>query len=341
MGITSRKRWLVMAIAAMGVSVTAIGSAKAADKDLNVLIWGATWQTAIKGVSEEFTKQTGIKVNLVPQASSGEGLAKLQAMRQKPTVDVWFTTASVATRAQEDEKLFVPLTKAQIPNLKNLSPGAATEYYAPIYSYPTSIIYRTDLVTKPINTWSDLWDKRFHKKLAMPAMGFFQGRLLMIAAGKDGGDPMDEKRGFAELEKLKPNVVLFYGSDSQARQALAQGEASVEVGPPSHAKRIADAGFPVKVVSPRPTVMNYDVMMLVNGSHKDDAAKYIDFMLSKHINEAVAAKLGMAAVNIHSKQPPGLKSELPKPQDEYIPDEKLVNKNIGRWIDIYNSKIAN
>lgn len=339
MEVKNTKRWLWAG--ALAVGLHAMAPAQAADDSLNVMIWGATWQSAIDEVSQGFTKDTGVKVNLVSQASSGEGLAKLQAMRDKPTVDVWFTTASVATRAMEDKQLFDQLPTELMPNLKELVSGSATAYYAPIYSYPTSIIYRTDLVAEPITSWADLWDPRFKKKLGMPDMGFFQGRLLMIAAGKDGGDPMDEKRGFEELEKLKPNVVLFFASDSQARQALAQGEASVMVGPTSHAKRIADAGFPVKVVSPRPTVMNYDVMMIVRGGKEDTAAKYINYLLSAPVNEEVAAKLGMAAVNVNSEQPADLKGMLPKAEDQYVPDEAVVNEHIARWIDIFKDKIAN
>lgn len=332
---------LLAAALATGLCMSAASLAQAAENELNVLIWGATWQSAIQGVSEDFTKQTGIKVNLVPQASSGEGLAKLQAMRSKPTVDVWFTTASVAARAEKDDQLFVPLPVSKMPHLAQLPSGVATSHYVPIYSYPTSIIYRTDLISEPITQWSDLWDERLRKKVGMPSMGFFQGRLLMIAAGKDGGDPMNEQVGFAELEKLKPNVALFISSDSQARQALAQGEASVIVGPPSHAKRVADAGFPVKVVSPKPTVMNYDVMMMVRSGNEDKAAEYINYLLSSSENETVAAKLGMGAVNVNSQQPEALKGQMPKPGDEYIPDENVVNERIAHWLEVFKDKIAN
>ncbi|NYT23791.1 extracellular solute-binding protein [Alcaligenaceae bacterium] len=336
----SKRRFLAAALAA-GIGMAAAGSARAADESLNVLIWGVTWQSAIKDISEDFTKQTGIKVNLVTQASSGDGLAKLQAMRSRPTVDVWFTTASVATRSVSDDQLFAPLPTEQMPHLKELPAGAATSHYAAVYSYPTSIIYRTDLVSEPITAWADLWDARFRKKLAMPAMGMYQGRLLMAAAGQHGGDPLDEQRGFAALEALKPNVVMFYGSDAQARQALAQGEVAVLVAPPSQGKRVADAGLPVKVVSPKPAVMNFDVMMIVRSGKEAAAAKFIDHLVSAPVNEEIAKRLNMSAVNVKSAQPEALRDQLPRPEDIYIPDEAVINERIADWLDQFNAKIVN
>src|SRR5690554_7946425 len=91
---------------------------------------------------------------------------------------------------------------------------------------------------------------------------------------------MDEEAGFAALEQLKPNVAIFYGSDAQARQALAQGEVSVLVAPPSQGKRVADAGRPITVISPKPAVMNADVMMIVRSGKEDMAAQYINHLLA-------------------------------------------------------------
>jgi putative spermidine/putrescine transport system substrate-binding protein len=320
----------------------AVGTATptlAQDKEITVLIWGVTWKSAIAEMSEKFTKETGIKVNYATQASSGEGLVKLQTMRDKPTVDVWFTTASVADRAAGDDRLLAPLPKASMPNLSMLPPGLVADKYAAVYSYPLSIIYRTDKVDAPITSWADLWEPRFARKLAVPAMDMFQGRTLMIASVA-GGDAKNIDKGFEMLAKLKPNVAVFYGSDAQARQALAQGEVSVLVAPPSQAKRMTDAGIPVKVVSPKGTPMNADVMTIVGSGKEAMAAQYINFMLGKAANEAIAAGVNMAAVNRESKQPEALLAAIPKPDDALILDEAVINKNIAAWLQRFNRDIV-
>lgn len=308
-------------------------------RSITVLSWGLTWQTALQAASEAYTKKTGVKVNLVTQSSSGEGLVKLQAMKSAPSVDVWLTTSSVAERAVTDQQLFAPLPAAQMPNLKDVMPGLATPNYVALYSYPLSIVYRNDLVDKPITSWKELWDPRFAGKIAVPAMGFYQGRMLMIAANV-GGKPGSADTGFDMLKKIKPNAAMFYNSDAQARQALAQGEVSVLIAPPSQAKRVADAGRPVKIVSPKGTPMNSDVAVLVRTPNSALAADYLNFLLSADINGQIAEKLNMSAINRKSTQPAALVDALPKPGDEMVIDEKNVNANIGAWTDRFNQEIA-
>ncbi|WP_040502062.1 PotD/PotF family extracellular solute-binding protein [Herbaspirillum sp. YR522] len=326
------------AAAALGLVISA--PAQAQEKSINVMMWGSTWQTALQQSSADFTKKTGIKVNLVTQASSGEGLVKLQTMKAKPTIDVWFTTASVAERAVTDDALFAPLPAARMSNLGELAKGTATDRYVGIYGYPVSIIYRTDLVQQPIKTWSDLWQPRFAGKLAVPAMGVYQGRALMIAAMSGGGSATDADKGFEMLGKLKPNVVMFYGTDTQARQALAQGEVSVLVGPPSQAKRMADAGRPVAVVSPKPAIMNFDVATIVRSGKEDLAAQYINFLLEREANQALAGNLNMSPVNKNAKPSDYLAPMLPKPEDAFIPSEEFVNQHIAAWTERFNRDIV-
>jgi spermidine/putrescine-binding protein len=314
--------------------------AVAQDKSINVMIWGVTWQTAIEPVSKEFEAKTGIKVNFVTQASSGEGLVKLQAMRDNPTVDVWFTTASLAARATQDKAMFAPLPKADIPNLSELAEGAAAESSVGIYAYPMSIIYRTDLVKGEINQWSDLWKPEFKGKLAVPAMGMYQGRMLWIASTQGQSATPDFERGFDELKKLKPNVSVFYSSDAQARQSLAQGEVVAIVAPPSQGKRVADAGRPVRIVSPRFTPMNQDVMTIVKSGKEALAAQYIDYLLSAAVNETVAGTLGISPVNTKSKHPAALAEALPKSGDGVNLDEAMINANIPAWIERFNNQIV-
>jgi spermidine/putrescine-binding protein len=313
--------------------------AHAQDKEITVLIWGVTWKSALADQSEKFTRETGIKVNYVTQASSGEGLVKLQAMRAKPTVDVWFTTASVAERAAMDDRLLAPLPKASMPNLAMLAPGLVADKYVAVYSYPMSIIYRTDKVDTPISNWSDLWEPRFARKLAVPTMEMYQGRMLMIASVA-GGEAKNADKGFEMLARLKPNVAVFYGSDAQARQALAQGEVAVLVAPPSQAKRVADAGVPVKAVSPKGSPLNADVMTIVGSGKEALAAQYINFMLGKATNEAIAAGVNMGAVNREAKQPEALAAALPKPDEGLVLDEAVINKNIGAWTQRFNRDIV-
>jgi len=309
-------------------------------EDITVLTWGTTWQSAIQPAAELFTKQTGIGVNVQTQASSGEGLVKLQAMKDKPAVDVWFTTSSVADRAREDTALFAQLPVKDMKNWGEVIDGAKTPYYVAAYYYPLSIIWRPDLAPKQITGWQDLWDPAFKNKLGVPNMSMFQGRMLLVSALLNGGSEQNVDPGFVALKRLKPNVVMFYGSDAQARQALAQGEISVLVAPPSQAKRMTDQGIKVEIISPKPTPMMYDVMMLVHTPRETAAARFIDFMLGKEAQQIISDRLNMGPVNRNAPAAESLKAALPKPGDEVSFNEGVLNKEIGAWTDRFNREIA-
>ena len=205
-------------------------SARAADQ-ITILIWGTTWQLVVKEIADKFTAATGIGINLTTQTTGGESLIKLQAMKADPTVDVWFTTSSVAERAVKDGDLFADLPTAEIPNLAQVEPGAKTPRWVGAYGYPLGIVYRPDLVKAPITQWEDLWNPAFANQIGAPAPSSYQGRMLLIAALLAGGSIDNVDPGFAKLKAWKNNVAFWYTSDAQARKALAQGEIAVLIAP--------------------------------------------------------------------------------------------------------------
>lgn len=308
---------------------------------LTVQIWGSTWQSAFEEIAKTFEKKTGIKVEPVTQSTSGEGLVKLQAMKAKPTIDVWFTTSSVAARAATDQELFAKIPSTGLANVAALNPNAHTADWVAAYYYPMGIIYRTDEVKTPITSWRDLWKPEFEGRLAVPSVGIYQGSMLLVAATLEGGSIDDVDPGFAALKKLRPNVALYYGSDAQARQSIAQGEASVLVGQPSHAKRLRDEGLKVKMVSPKPAPMMFDVMMIVRSGNEANAAKFIDFVSTPEMQEIISIKTGMAPVNPAAKPSPELVDSLPAPGDGIAFDNGKLNAAIGGWTERFNREIAN
>ena len=326
---------------ALALAASLCGGSAGAQNQITIQIWGTTWQSVMQSLAGEFEKSTGIKVVPVTQASSGEGLVRLQNMRDAPTIDVYFTTSSVAERAVTDKKLFLPLPKAALSNLGNVIAGASAESWVAAYYYPVSIIWRPDLVKQPITSWSDLWDPRFAKKLGIPSVNMYQARMLLVAALLNGGSVTNVEPGFAALQKLKPNVALFYSSDAAARQALAQGEIAVLIGPPSQAKRMRDQGVPVDIVSPKPAPMLFDVMTLVNTPRAVQAARLIDFVLSKSSQDQISEKLNMAPVHKDSKPAAEVARALPKSGDAVAFDEGPINANIAAWNERFNREVAN
>jgi putative spermidine/putrescine transport system substrate-binding protein len=332
---------MISAAAATAVAaLLAAAPARAESQSITVESWGVTWDMGLRTIADNFTKATGIQVVAIPQASSTEGLVKLQAMEANPTIDVWFTTSSVAARAEQDHKLFLPIDKSKLTNAPDLIKGAEEEYWVAAYYYPLSIVYRPDRVYTPITGWKDLWDGKFKGQIAAPSIEMYQARLLLVSTLINGGSIDNIDPGLKGLQALAPNVATWYQSDSDGRKALSLGEASVLVAPPALAKAVADDGVKVKIVSPNPTPVMFDVMMLVNTPKHDAAGKFIDYVLSPESQAIIAKGQNVGPVNVKAEPPADVVAAMPKPADQVTFDEGKINANIAAWTDRFTSQVV-
>ncbi|MEI4473863.1 extracellular solute-binding protein [Frigidibacter sp. MR17.24] len=322
------RRAVLAASALLGLAAT---PAFAQDKSITVMIWGTTWQLAVEQIAEQFTAETGIDVQMIAQSSSGESLAKLQAQRANPGVDVWFTTSSVASRAVKDDGLFAKIPVDKLSHTGEMIDGSYNEGWVAAYAYPLGIVYRPDLVDGEITSWEDLWKPEFDNALAVPAPSTYQGRIVLIASELAGGSIDDVDPGIKKLEALEPNVAFWYTSDAQARQALANGEVKVLVAPPSGAKTVRDQGVDVTMISPKPAAMMYDVMTIVKNGKEDMAAQFIDFMTSQSSQQIIAEKNQNMPVNATASVPEKLAGQYPHPEDTITYDEDKVNADFNGW----------
>jgi spermidine/putrescine-binding protein len=307
------------------------GPALAQDKEITVQIWGSTWENGIKAISQQFEAETGIRVNAVTQSSSGEGLVKLQAERSKPSVDVWFATNTIASEAGQDQELFVKIPQDKLTNKDELIQGAISDDWVGIYYYPMGIVYDADVVSVPPTSWEDLWKPEYKSQIIAPAMSIYSGSLLMVANQLNGGSTENFDPGFEALKTLNDNVSLYYSSDSQARQSIVQGEGSILIGQSSHMNAIAKEGLNMKMVAPKPAPLYFDVMMMTNGDSQEEAAAFINYIISKGAQEEMLARVNMAPVNKNVALPEELAAALPADGDGFVMDGKLVNDNVSDW----------
>lgn len=316
----------------LSCAVVLAGSpAFAQDKEITVQVWGSTWENGIKTISQQFEAETGIRVNAVTQSSSGEGLVKLQAERSNPSVDVWFATNTIASEAGQDQELFVKIPQDKLTHKDELIQGAISEDWVGIYYYPMGIVYNADSVRVPPTSWEDLWKPEYKSQIIAPAMSIYSGSLLMVANRLNGGSTENFDPGFKALKALNENVSLYYSSDSQARQSIVQGEGSILIGQSSHMNAIAKEGLNMKMITPKPAPMYFDVMMMTKGDHQEEAAEFINYVISKGAQEEMLARANMAPVNKNVALPEALAASLPAEGDGFVMDGKIVNDNVSAW----------
>ncbi|WP_315837631.1 ABC transporter substrate-binding protein [Bradyrhizobium prioriisuperbiae] len=335
---TALKLWL--AIACVTTVVLDARPGLTAEREIAVQAWGTAWEQGLQQIATNFEKKTGIHVVPVTQSGSADGFARLQSMRDAPKIDVWFTTSSFAARVTTDQKMFSKIPEQQFTNLGSLVAGGKSDTWVGAYYYPLSVIYRPKLVKAPINAWTDIWKPEFKGALSVPDVQTYQARMLLLSALTHGGSIDNVEPGFAALKELKPNIAMFYGSDSDVRRALAQGEITAMVGPPSQAKPLRDDNVDVVVKTPKPAVILFDVMALVNTPKKDMAVQFMDFVISSESQKIISTMFDMGPVNHMVVPSAQLAAALPSEADQVTFDEAKINANVAAWNERFKAEIA-
>jgi putative spermidine/putrescine transport system substrate-binding protein len=313
----------------------------AQQKKITLLIWSSTWNGLIKPLAEQFTKDTGIAVDIEVQASSMEGLVKVQAMRGKPTADVWFVAQGVAQRASTDPDLLAPMPVAKLSNWADIIPGGTSPTFAAAYYYPFGIVYRPDLVPGgTITSWEQLWSPGFENKLTLPVPSFHAGRMILVASLLAGGSIDNIEPGLDKLKQIKKNVAFWYSSDPQARKALAQGEVSVMVTSSSTIKTLADQGVVAKMVSPKPAPIIFEGVTILKGGKENLAAQFVNYVISPEWQKVITEVWNMGPVNKKVAPAGKFADVLPKSGDSVVFDEAVINQRLGMWTEKFNQAIG-
>ena len=324
--------------AAPGKEAAKAGAKKYEGQTLTLLMWGSGWDESMQAAAAEFEKEFGVKVRNESQESSSDGLIKLQAQKGTPTVDVWFTVPYVVARCPEG--FLADINQSLLTDKKDLMPNAIGKNYVVCYYYPFGITYRTDMVSKPINSWEDLWDPSLKGKLSIPSAGFFSGNFLVLAAYLNGGSEKNIDPGFAKIKKLLPNVANIYDSDATPRQLLAQGEVAVAVGGADYYGFMVERGIPAKFLTPKPAPLEFDVLTVIKGGKEELAHAFINFMVHPFAQEKTVVAWKCVPVNTKVAPAKELEAAVPKLKDLIQFDIPTVNEQLPNWMDRWNREIV-
>lgn len=322
----------------LGFVVTA-GAAtdKYKGQTLTLLSWGTGWDEAMTASKVEFEKEFGVTLQHVGQESTNQGLARLQAQKGKPTVDVWFTVPATVGLARPD--LLADIDPAYITNKEDLFPGTINKKYVSCYNYPFGITWRTDLLPKGITKWEDLWDPSLKGKIAIPSPGFYQSSFLIVCAYLNGGSEFNIDPGFEKIKQLIPNIEIVFESDAAARLALAQGEVAVTVGGGDYFAFLQGKNIPAKMIAPKPTPLNFDCFAIVKGGNEALAHEFINFMVHPFAQEKTVREWKCIPVNKKVAPAPELAGAVPKMSDMITVDLSTVNKNQPAWVERWNREV--
>lgn len=274
---------------------------QAAERELFIYIWS---EYIPDEVVANFTKETGIKVNISTYDSNEAMYAKIKLVGKGYDLIV---PSSYFVGLMRDQGLLMPLDKKQLPNLKNIGEQFINQPFDPENSYSvpymwgsTSLAVNTELLgTDTVRNLADLWKPELKGKLLLPndsreVLGI---GLKVLGYPINDTDPVHLEQAFRKLKELIPSVRTF-DSDSP-KQALLSGEVAAGVVWNGEAY-IANAENPaIAYLYPKEGFSLWlDSFCLPKGAKNiTEAHLFLDYILQPKVAAKISSEMGYSSPN--------------------------------------------
>jgi len=269
---------------------------------LNVFNWA---EYMPEGVLEQFTKETGIRVNYSVYANNEIMYAKLKTLKGEG-YDIAVPSSYFVSRMIREDML-TPLVKSKLPNFKNLDPKFLNQKFDPHnnYSIPyswstTGIAINTQAIKSgSITKWADLWRPNYRNSILLLddlreviGMG-----LVVLGYSLDDTNAKHLTQAYEKLRTLLPNVKVFYADSPKTM--LLQGEVNIAMIWNGEAYMAKNENPAIEFIYPRegPLVSLDNIVIPVGTKHLDNAHKFINFLLRPDIAKQVSEELGYSSPN--------------------------------------------
>lgn len=280
--------------------VSTLSAGAAVSETFTISWWGYNGEKMQTNIIEPFKKICGCDV-VFETGNNADRLGKLQARGGKG-VDVIYLTDSYSQLGIE-AGLFQKIDPAKLPNLGQLYDIAKDPQggYGPAYTVGRAGIIYDSAKVKPITSWNDLWRDDLKGSITLPGITTTAGPMVVVQAAKHAGVApyADPDGAFKAVAALKPNTVKTYNTGSEMVNLISTGEASVAI-----AQDFTMASMQKAVPTMTWAQLSDGDIATLNtiniptgAAHTDLAYKFINFILSKDVQQAEAEQGVDAPVN--------------------------------------------
>ena len=268
--------------------------AASGDEEPVLVVYTARSEALNNAVIPEFEKDTGIKVEVVV-AGTGELLKRAQSEKDNPLGDIFWVADQTMLSASKD--LFMEYVSPEDENMLDAFRNT-TGYFTPAFADPTVMIVNKDLKgDMKIDGFEELLNPELKGKIAfgdpVNSSSAFQSLLAMLyGMGKDG-DPLSDQ-AWDYVDQFIANLDgKMCNSSSQVYKGVAEGEYVVGLTWEDPAANYVKEGAAVEVVFPKEGAIfpGESVQILKGCKHPENAKKFVDYMLSEKIQNAVGSNL--------------------------------------------------
>lgn len=226
--------------------------------------------------------------------------------------------------------LLQPIDTSRIPNWDKIYPifrnMPGVEADGKVWMVPwdwgnTSILYRTDLVKNPPQSWNLLWDPQYKGKLAVIDATHDTWVAAALLAGVDpfGDNPADMKKIEAKLREQRPLLRMYTNDMTSVEQALASGELVAAMTWNASYVDLTKEHVPVAFMHPKEKMLTWACGMVILKSSKnlDEDYDFINARMQDDSGEALVTNYAYGTANseAYAKVPAAVKAQFALPDD--------------------------
>ncbi len=312
------------------------GTSGEGDQVLNIFTWADYFPDDIL---EEFTEQTGIKVNYSTFESNEEMLMKLEST-EGGDYDIVLASDYIIDIARK-ENLIDKLDTSKIPNFGNINPAFQSKFYDETNEYTVPyaagiplIIYNPDMVDIEINGFEDLWNPALADSIVLmdDARNVIGLTLKSMGESMNTTDEAILEQAKEKLFALKPNIrALDY---STPYNKILDGEVSVGYMFTSQVITALNENPNLQVVYPEEGLgFGIDSCFVpVNAPHKDNAHTFLNFILDGERSARISEQT--MYINCNSAATPYITNQALVIPDEAIESAEFI-QDVGDATQLY------
>ena len=282
---------------------------------VNMYNWG---EYIDKEVLDEFTRETGIKVNYETFVTNEDMYLKIKQGGSNYDIVV---PSDYMIEKMIKEDMLEPIDKSKLSNYKNIdvkflnkSYDPKSKYSIPLYWGTLGILYNKNLVDGEITSWADLWNEKHKDKIVMldSSRDSFAAALLKNGFSMNSRNKEELEIAKKDLIKQKKSILAYLVDETKDNMfaVMYSGDAT----------ELLDADEKFEYVKPKEgTNLWFDSMVILkNSKNKENAHKLIDFLirkdiLSKNMNYTYYAVPNQEVINENE-----LVKSVTKIDDEYF-----------------------
>ncbi|TDY16829.1 iron(III) transport system substrate-binding protein [Paraburkholderia sp. BL6665CI2N2] len=285
-------------------------SAPAWAKDKIVVYTGINEERFTSALKQEFTRQTGIDVDMLVIPANGTMIARIETEKNRPRADVIVDTTVDFLQKLKSEGLIEPYkAKTETPQFVQRGYADNDGYMHGWFAIVPTIFWNKEQFAsdsslkgvQPPTSWQDLLNPAFKGKVIVPnpqttAMGAVMYITQIFRLG--------EANAWEYARKLNNNIAQYTASASLPVALVERGEGTIGVAWSNNVLAATmGRGQKLGYAIPQDNAVSVWVAGIVKGGPNPDAARrFIDFLQSDYVQQA-APRLGYL-LPVSSSVPP-------------------------------------